>query len=75
MSLATVARFADRFRSKDNGYLDADGNGIARGLVVGEPVEVPPGRYTERVEAASARPFRDVSAVPGGAKELSLKEG
>jgi len=54
--------------------IDADGNEIARGLVDGGPVEVPPGRYTVRVEAATTRHFRDAAAAPGARLELSLRD-
>lgn len=45
--------------------IDADGEEVASGLVDGGPLEVPPGRYSVRIQTATPRTFRDVSLAPG----------
>jgi len=52
--------------------IDAADEEVARGLVDGEAVEVPPGRYSVRIDTAGPRMLRDVSLAPGEAREIGL---
>ncbi len=45
--------------------IDADGEAVASGLVDGDPLEVPPGRYSVRIDTATPKTFRDVALAPG----------
>ncbi|GAB4172876.1 MAG: hypothetical protein Kow0020_07960 [Wenzhouxiangellaceae bacterium] len=51
---------------------DADGNTVARGVVGGEPVELPPGRYEVSVEGARTLRIADLSLAAGEEREIRL---
>jgi len=52
--------------------LDHSGEEVARGLVGGEPVDVPAGRYSVRVDTAEPHIERDVSLAPGDSREIRI---
>lgn len=51
---------------------DSSGEEVARGLVGGEAVEVPAGRYSVRVDTSNPYIERDVSLAPGDSREIRL---
>jgi hypothetical protein len=53
--------------------IDAGGETAARGYVGGEPVEVPPGRYTIRVETATPYVETGVALAPGDRHEIRIE--
>ena len=53
--------------------MNAAGEVVAEGYLDGEPVEVPPGAYTVRLETSPAKVFRDVQLAPGDAEELNIE--
>ena len=52
--------------------IDADGDEVARGQVDGDPVEVPAGRYSVRVDFATPRVERDVVLAPGDSRDIEF---
>ena len=54
--------------------LDADGNAVARGVVGGEPLPVPPGTYTVEVGTDPPRTIADVVVGPGEGVEITVEE-
>jgi hypothetical protein len=52
--------------------LDGNGEAVASGLVDGEQIELPPGRYTLRIDTAVPRRIENVELTPGGEMEVKL---
>ena len=52
--------------------LDHSGEEITRGLVGGEPVEVPAGRYSVRVDTSEPYIERDISLAPGDSHQIAI---
>ncbi len=52
--------------------LDGNGEAVASGLVDGEQIELPPGRYTLRIDTAVQRRIENVELTPGGEIEVKL---
>ncbi len=54
---------------------DSDGFMVGSGVVNGEAVEVPPGRYTVIVNTSPPATIEDVEVAPGETKEVVLGDG
>jgi hypothetical protein len=52
--------------------IDAAGEEVARGLVDADPVELPAGRYSVRIESATPRVLNDIALAPGDGRVIEL---
>lgn len=51
---------------------DADGEAVASGLVDGDPLKVPPGQYSVRIDSATPTTFRNVALAPGDERVIEM---
>ncbi|NEZ04957.1 VWA domain-containing protein [Wenzhouxiangella sp. XN201] len=52
--------------------IDAAGEEVARGLVDADPIELPAGRYSVRIESATPRQLNDITLAPGDGRLIEL---